>query len=125
MDIPVMPEPNSGPDAGSANAASIRLVGIIGAGQMGNGIAHVASLANYDVLLNDLSSEAYDKAMKTISRNMDRQVSREAIVGYARHRQLRWIEDPSNTDTRYDRNLLRLRFLKRIGFRLVEDLEKS
>jgi tRNA(Ile)-lysidine synthase len=42
------------------------------------------------------------------------QVSREAIVGYARHRQLRWIEDPSNTDTRYDRNLLRLRIMPQL-----------
>jgi tRNA(Ile)-lysidine synthase len=39
------------------------------------------------------------------------QVSREAIVSYARRRRLRWIEDPSNTDTRYDRNLLRLRIM--------------
>ncbi len=96
MDIPVMPEPNSGPDAGSANAASIRLVGIIGAGQMGNGIAHVASLANYDVLLNDLSSEAYDKAMKTISRNMDRQVAKGVISEDAKSEALERISFAEN-----------------------------
>ncbi len=79
MDIPVMPEQNTGPDAGSANAASIRSIGIIGAGQMGNGIAHVASLASYDVLVNDLSPEAFEKAMQTISRNMDRQIAKGII----------------------------------------------
>ncbi len=79
MDIPVMPEQNTGPDAGSAKAASILSVGIIGAGQMGNGIAHVASLASYDVLINDLSPEAFEKAMQTISRNMDRQIAKGII----------------------------------------------
>ena len=38
-------------------------------------------------------------------------ISRKAIVGYAREHRLRWIEDPSNTDTRYDRNLLRQRIM--------------
>lgn len=80
MDIPVMPDENAGPDAGGTKAAPVRLIGIIGAGQMGNGIAHVASLASYDVLVNDLSSEAFDKAMQTISRNMDRQVSKGVIT---------------------------------------------
>ena len=39
------------------------------------------------------------------------EISREAIVSYARQQRLRWIEDPSNTDTRYDRNLLRQRIM--------------
>ncbi|MBC7132567.1 MAG: 3-hydroxybutyryl-CoA dehydrogenase [Roseovarius sp.] len=53
----------------------IRKVGVVGAGQMGNGIAHVMALAGYDVLLNDISAEALDKAMATIRRNLERQVS--------------------------------------------------
>ncbi len=57
----------------------ISSVGVIGAGQMGNGIAHVFALAGYDVLLTDISAEALDKALATISRNLDRQVSRGKI----------------------------------------------
>lgn len=54
----------------------IKSVGVIGAGQMGNGIAHVFALAGYDVLLNDISEDAVKAAMETISANMTRQVSR-------------------------------------------------
>ncbi|MGO8867636.1 MAG: 3-hydroxybutyryl-CoA dehydrogenase [Alphaproteobacteria bacterium] len=54
-------------------------IGIIGAGQMGNGIAHVAALAGYEVRLGDISKEALDKATQTIERNMNRQVARGTI----------------------------------------------
>jgi 3-hydroxybutyryl-CoA dehydrogenase len=54
-------------------------VGIIGAGQMGNGIAHVVSLAGYNVKMNDLAKERVDSAMSIIDRNLHRQVSRGAI----------------------------------------------
>lgn len=57
----------------------IKTIGIIGAGQMGNGIAHVCALAGYDVLLNDLSQDALDKGFANIERNMTRQVSRDII----------------------------------------------
>jgi 3-hydroxybutyryl-CoA dehydrogenase len=56
--------------------ASIRKVGIIGAGQMGSGIAHVVSLAGFDVTLNDLVKDRVDKAMLNIEKSMARQVSR-------------------------------------------------
>jgi 3-hydroxybutyryl-CoA dehydrogenase len=58
----------------------ITTIGIVGAGQMGNGIAHVMSLAGYDVLLNDISQDALERAVGLIERNMDRQVSREKIT---------------------------------------------
>ena len=58
----------------------IRNVGVIGAGQMGNGIAHVLALAGYDVVLNDINAEALDSALATIARNLDRQVSRGKIT---------------------------------------------
>ena len=57
----------------------IQKIGIIGAGQMGNGIAHVMSLAGYDVLLNDVNEDALMQAMARIDKNMERQVSREKI----------------------------------------------
>ncbi|RVT97970.1 3-hydroxybutyryl-CoA dehydrogenase [Rhodovarius crocodyli] len=58
----------------------IKSLGVIGAGQMGNGIAHVAALAGLDVVLLDVKAEALDKAMATIAKNMDRQVSRSLIT---------------------------------------------
>lgn len=59
--------------------SEIRRVGVVGAGQMGNGIAHVCALAGYDVHLNDISDEALAKGMETIEANMTRQVSRDMI----------------------------------------------
>ena len=53
---------------------TIQTVGVIGAGQMGNGIAHVFALAGYDVLLTDVSEEALKKALATVAKNLDRQV---------------------------------------------------
>lgn len=57
----------------------ISTIGVVGAGQMGNGIAHVCALAGYDVRLNDVSDEALEKGMQTIEANMARQVSRSMI----------------------------------------------
>ncbi|MEC9346682.1 MAG: 3-hydroxybutyryl-CoA dehydrogenase [Pseudomonadota bacterium] len=57
----------------------IRTVSVIGAGQMGNGIAHVCALAGYDVVLNDLSQDRLDLALQTIDGNMMRQVARNLI----------------------------------------------
>ncbi|MBC7156037.1 MAG: 3-hydroxybutyryl-CoA dehydrogenase, partial [Rhodobacteraceae bacterium] len=54
----------------------IRKVGVVGAGQMGSGIAQVLAVAGYEVLLNDISREALDAALAQIGRNLDRQVSR-------------------------------------------------
>ena len=58
---------------------TIRTVGVVGAGQMGNGIAHVCALAGYDVLLNDSDAARIDAALQTIAKNMARQVHREVI----------------------------------------------
>ena len=60
-------------------AAEIRKIGVIGAGQMGNGIAHVSALAGYDVILNDINQNQLEGALATIERNMSRQVSRGTI----------------------------------------------
>ena len=58
----------------------IAKVGVVGAGQMGNGIAHVFALAGYDVLMTDVSKDALDQARQIISGNLDRQVAREKIT---------------------------------------------
>lgn len=58
----------------------IRTVGIVGAGQMGNGIAHVFALSGYEVLLNDISDEGLKRAVATIDKNLERQASRGKIT---------------------------------------------
>jgi 3-hydroxybutyryl-CoA dehydrogenase len=57
----------------------IKTIGIIGAGQMGNGIAHVAALAGMDVRLVDINEEVLKQALETIDHNMQRQVRRGMI----------------------------------------------
>jgi 3-hydroxybutyryl-CoA dehydrogenase len=57
-----------------------RKVGVIGAGQMGNGIAHVCALAGYEVALYDVSRERIEAGLATIDGNMARQVSSERIT---------------------------------------------
>jgi 3-hydroxybutyryl-CoA dehydrogenase len=55
-------------------------VGVIGAGQMGNGIAHVCALAGYDVLLNDKDPDCAEAGLAQIEHNMARQVARDMIT---------------------------------------------
>ncbi len=58
----------------------IKEVGIIGSGQMGNGIAHVCALSGYKVILIDIAQEALDKAMEVINKNLSRQVQKGKIT---------------------------------------------
>jgi 3-hydroxybutyryl-CoA dehydrogenase len=62
------------------SAMEFKSIGVIGAGQMGNGIAHVCALAGYDVVLNDISSDALRAALGRIEKNTARQVSKGAIT---------------------------------------------
>ena len=57
----------------------INCIGIIGAGQMGGGIAHVCAIAGFDVKLSDISEDQLAKARDTIGRNMARQVKNDRI----------------------------------------------
>ncbi len=59
---------------------AIEQVGIVGAGQMGNGIAHVFALAGYNVLLTDVSEDALQSAISLIDRNLERQVAKYLIT---------------------------------------------
>lgn len=58
---------------------SIEKIGVVGAGQMGSGIAHVCALAGYEVLMTDISEDALAAALAGIGKNMDRQVSKGLI----------------------------------------------
>src|SRR6266851_3939133 len=68
--------------------AMIKKVGVIGSGQMGNGIAHVAALAGFDVVLNDVSLDRLKSAMATINGNLSRQVTKKIITEDARKQAL-------------------------------------
>jgi len=59
--------------------AEIKTIGVVGAGQMGTGIAHVCGLAGYEVALNDVSRERIDAGIHIIERNLSRQVARGII----------------------------------------------
>ncbi len=80
-----------------AEPVDIRRIGIVGAGQMGNGIAHVCALAGLTVTIVDIKAEALSKAMATMARNMDRQVNRTVISSDDRDAALARI----NTSTEY------------------------
>src|SRR3978361_1517064 len=58
---------------------AIERIGVIGAGQMGTGIAHVLALAGYDVMLDDINKDALSKAIGLIEKNMQRQASKGLI----------------------------------------------
>ena len=64
---------------------TIERVGIVGAGQMGNGIAHVFALAGYEVLLNDINGDALQAAIDLIDRNLTRQVDKGLIEATAKN----------------------------------------
>ena len=60
-------------------ANEIKKIGVVGAGQMGNGIAHVCAKAGHDVYLMDISQDILDKAMAKIEKNLSREIKREEI----------------------------------------------
>jgi 3-hydroxybutyryl-CoA dehydrogenase len=78
MNIEVTPA--SGIAALISEPLEIRSVGVIGAGQMGNGIAHVCALAGLPVMIVDIKQDALTKAMAVMARNMERQVHRSIVT---------------------------------------------
>jgi 3-hydroxybutyryl-CoA dehydrogenase len=76
----------------------IRSVGVIGAGQMGNGIAHVAALAGYRVFLHDVQRDRIDNGLATITGNMARQVSAGRITDDERKAAIQRITGAPNLD---------------------------
>ena len=84
----------------------IRKVGIIGAGQMGNGIAHVCALAGYGVLLNDTARDRIEAALATINGNLARQVKSGKISEEQRARALKRIALAEKYDALEDCDLV-------------------
>src|SRR5687767_10641111 len=87
-------------------ASNIRKVGVIGAGQMGSGIAHVCALAGLNVLLNDVSADRIKAGIATINGNMARQVSRKRITEEERQAALKRIAAAENYDALGDCDLV-------------------
>jgi 3-hydroxybutyryl-CoA dehydrogenase len=85
---------------------TIERIGIIGAGQMGNGIAHVLSLAGYDVVLDDINKEQLGKALERIDKNMHRQAARGMIKEDAIGPALKRIRTTTALDDMKDRDLV-------------------
>jgi 3-hydroxybutyryl-CoA dehydrogenase len=79
VDVKERPKARAG-ERPESMALNIKKVGVIGAGQMGNGIAHVCALAGFNVLLNDISADRINAGLATINGNMARQVSRKRIT---------------------------------------------
>ena len=77
-------------------AMTIRKIGIVGAGQMGNGIAHVCALSGFHVLLNDIAPDRITEGLATINGNLARQVSRQRISDEQRQAAIKRIA-PANT----------------------------
>src|SRR5262249_7695912 len=79
-------------------AHSIRRVGVIGAGQMGSGIAHVGALAGLDVRLNDVNADRIKAGIATINGNLSRQVKRNLITEEQRQAALKKISAAETLD---------------------------
>src|SRR6202051_2813822 len=84
----------------------IKKVGVIGSGQMGNGIAHVAAVAGLDVVLNDLSADRLKSAMATINGNLQRQVGKKVLTEEARSQALSRITPTETIDGLADCDLV-------------------
>ena len=85
---------------------AINKVGVIGSGQMGNGIAHVAALAGFDVVLNDVSADRLKSGMATINGNLSRQVAKKIITEDARKQALGRISSTETLDGLADCDLV-------------------
>jgi 3-hydroxybutyryl-CoA dehydrogenase len=85
---------------------ALERIGIIGAGQMGTGIAHVLALAGYDVVLDDLNKDALGKALDRIEKNMQRQAAKGVIGEDAIAPALARIRTTSTLEDLKDRELV-------------------
>jgi 3-hydroxybutyryl-CoA dehydrogenase len=89
-----------------STAFPIRKIGVIGAGQMGSGIAHVTALAGFEVKISDLSADRIKAGIATINGNMARQVSRKRITEEERQAALKRITPAENLDAFGDCDLV-------------------
>jgi 3-hydroxybutyryl-CoA dehydrogenase len=113
VEVKERPKERTGPRAqparaGEANdtAPAFRKIGVIGAGQMGNGIAHVCALSGFHVLLNDVVADRITQGLATISGNLARQVSRQRISDEQRQAAIKRISPATTLDELGDCDLV-------------------
>src|SRR5258707_1314125 len=97
---------------------AIEKIGVIGAGQMGTGIAHVLALAGYDVVLDDINKDALSKAIERVAKNMQRQACKGAIQEEQIAPALARIRVTQTLDDLRDRDLVieaALEIVRRVG----------
>ena len=113
VEVKERPKERTGPRAQSARAGeandtapAFRKIGVIGAGQMGNGIAHVCALSGFHVLLNDVVADRITQGLATISGNLARQVSRQRISDEQRQAAITRISPATTLDELGDCDLV-------------------
>lgn len=88
------------------NHMSINKVMVIGAGQMGSGIAQVCAQAGYDVLLNDMNEEALNKGMKNIEKHLSRSVEKERLTSEEKDATLSRLKTSTKLEDAADRDMV-------------------
>ncbi len=104
--VEVEERPKTRGERSAGSAHSIHKVGIIGAGQMGSGIAHVCALSGFHVLLNDVAADRISEGLATISGNLARQVSRQRISEEQRHAAIKRVSPANHLDQLADCDLV-------------------
>jgi 3-hydroxybutyryl-CoA dehydrogenase len=101
-------------------------IAVVGAGQMGSGIAHVAALSGYPVTMIDVAEAALEKGRTTIAGNLERQVKKGAIDGAARDAALSRITTATNLDASTGAGVVIEAATERVDlkFRIFEDLDR-
>src|SRR3569833_1923354 len=85
---------------------AVEKIGVIGAGQMGTGIAHVLALAGYDVVLDDINKDALSKSLDRVVKNMQRQAAKGVISADQIAAAMKRIATTQTVDDLKDRDLL-------------------
>jgi 3-hydroxybutyryl-CoA dehydrogenase len=104
--VEVKERPKARSEHVDAMAHAIRKIGIVGAGQMGSGIAHVCALSGYHVLLNDIAADRITEGLATINGNLARQVSRQRISDEQRQAAIKRIMPATTLDELGDCDLV-------------------
>ena len=104
--VEVKERPKARSERTDAAAHSVRKIGVVGAGQMGNGIAHVCALSGFHVLLNDIDADRITEGLATISGNLARQVSRQRISDEQRQAAIKRIAAARTLDDLADCDLV-------------------
>ena len=104
--VEVKDRPKTRNERTDAMAHTIRKIGVVGAGQMGNGIAHVCALSGFHVMLNDIAPDRITEGLATINGNLARQVSRQRISDEERQAAIKRISPAKTLDDLADCDLV-------------------